>query len=106
MESYTLLRVSYGVPFIRADQGLLWAVKQTKMSTFYGFTEFWGNREEEGGGHTHPQIKLPPGGDILVQACERPTVLFNPLVSVGASGGRLVHVGGRPRPTQIFPTKL
>ena len=31
VESYVHLRVSHGVPFIRADQGLLWAVKETKM---------------------------------------------------------------------------
>ena len=29
--SYVHLRVSHGVSFIRGDQGLLWAVKQTKM---------------------------------------------------------------------------
>jgi hypothetical protein len=31
VESYVHLRVSHGVSFIRGDQGLLWAVKQTKM---------------------------------------------------------------------------
>jgi hypothetical protein len=29
--SYVHLRVSHGVSFIREDQGLLWAVKQTKL---------------------------------------------------------------------------
>ena len=31
VESYVHPRVSHGVPFIRVDQGLLWAVKETKM---------------------------------------------------------------------------
>jgi len=31
VESYVHLRVSHGVSFIRGDQGLLWAVKQTNM---------------------------------------------------------------------------
>ena len=41
-------------------KGQLWASTQREVRLFYGFTEFWGFREEEGGGHAYLRIKLPP----------------------------------------------
>jgi hypothetical protein len=55
----------------QAVTALLAGATQREIQLFYGFTEFWGNREEEGGGHAHLRIKLAPDAVTEARAAQQ-----------------------------------